>query len=56
MHVDHFMSMAMKAWVNFLSHFMVMNMYLTLKEDPVEPRRFVEKYYDFIVGKSYPRS
>lgn len=53
MRVENFVSMAMQAWVNFLSHFMVMNMYLTTL--PLEPMnaRFLEKEYDFIVGKLF---
>lgn len=50
MHFDHVLSMTIKAWVNFLSHFMLMNMYITLNEEPMN-RRFIDKEYDFIVGK-----
>ncbi len=51
MHVDHLMSMAMKAWVNLLSHIMVMNLSLnSVTEEPINSRFFIENEYDFIVG------
>lgn len=42
----------MKAWVNFLSQFVVVNMYLALKEDSMQ-HNVLFKEYDFIVGKTH---
>ncbi|CAL8111598.1 unnamed protein product [Orchesella dallaii] len=48
MHLGNPIGSVMKAWVNFLSQFVVMNMYLVLKEDSMQ-HSVIWKEYDFIV-------
>lgn len=50
MHLENPIGSLMKAWVNFLSQFVVVNMYLALKEDSLQHNILFQEY-DFIVGK-----
>lgn len=50
MHFENPIGSVMKAWVNFLSQFVVVNMYLALKEDSLH-HDLLFKEYDFIVSK-----
>lgn len=50
MRLENPIGSVMKAWVNFLSQFVVVNMYLALKEDSLQ-HEVIYKEYDFIVSK-----
>jgi len=47
----NFLGRPMKTWVNIFGQFVIMNMYLDLRQDSIDSGPLYTEY-DFIVGKS----